>query len=349
MQISSLRLTNFRLHKELFLDLRDEDRLPRELVVLVGPNGCGKSTVLQAIIAVLGEATGRIRSATLELPGLVWSSAAAAHSGPWRIQLETGFSRREIGAIQQAALAAQRVAPLANFEPPEQAFEQTLWLEQGRMEVLARSRAAKFQHQGRRYAQLAIRELGPTAFDALGTLFWYTEERRATSGQLRLLAQDPAPTLDDLREGLMAMENDHLRQPQLHPDTLYARLKRAWKLVFPERDFVGSSAEGTSWEATGEQARFLFTDEGGHPYELAELSAGERAVFPILWDLVRWRVHHSVVLIDELELHLHPPLQQALVRALPQIGQGNQFILTTHSDHVLAVVPEDAVIRIGGN
>lgn len=348
MQISSLRLTNFRLHKDLTLDLRDEDGLPRELVVLVGPNGCGKSTVLDAIIAVLGEATGRVKARELSLPGLVWESVADQHDGPWKIELSTQFFAPELDRIAQAADMAQRVAPLGEFRPPGQEPEAELWLSQERLEVLAPSREIKFQHQGRKYAQIAVRLLGAEAIDHLGTVFWYTEERRATSGQVRM---DPRETstdgIDLLREGLMSLENDHLRPRTQNTESLYARLQRAWSLVFPGRSFLGSRAEGGDWEVTGVQPRFLLQDEQGRAYELAEMSAGERAVFPILWDLVRWRVHHSVILIDELELHLHPPLQQALVRALPQIGVGNQFILTTHSDHVLAVVPPSAVVRLG--
>jgi predicted ATP-dependent endonuclease of OLD family len=51
------------------------------------------------------------------------------------------------------------------------------------------------------------------------------------------------------------------------------------------------------------------------------MSGGERAVFPMLMDFASWNIHNSVILIDEIELHLHPPMQQALLRALPKLGK----------------------------
>ena len=47
-------------------------------------------------------------------------------------------------------------------------------------------------------------------------------------------------------------------------------------------------------------------------------------------------------LIDEIELHLHPPMQQALLRALPKMGQNNQFIISTHSDYIEQILPDDS-------
>jgi predicted ATP-binding protein involved in virulence len=73
------------------------------------------------------------------------------------------------------------------------------------------------------------------------------------------------------------------------------------------------------------------------------MSGGERATFPILMDFMNWNIHNSVILIDEIELHLHPPMQQALLRTLPKLGKNNQFIITTHSDYVAQLVPESSI------
>jgi predicted ATP-dependent endonuclease of OLD family len=67
------------------------------------------------------------------------------------------------------------------------------------------------------------------------------------------------------------------------------------------------------------------------------MSAGERVIFPILIDFANWNINNSIIIIDELELHLHPPLQQALVDLLPRLGKNNQFIITTHSEDVAAM------------
>ncbi|PKO23303.1 MAG: hypothetical protein CVU38_04635 [Chloroflexi bacterium HGW-Chloroflexi-1] len=51
-------------------------------------------------------------------------------------------------------------------------------------------------------------------------------------------------------------------------------------------------------------------------------------------------------MIDELELHLHPPLQQGLLKALRSLGKDNQFIVTTHSDAVEAIVSPESIRRL---
>lgn len=54
----------------------------------------------------------------------------------------------------------------------------------------------------------------------------------------------------------------------------------------------------------------------------------------------------GVVLIDEIELHLHPIWQAQLVRALKEIFPKAQFILTTHSPSVLQTLEKEEIIAL---
>jgi predicted ATP-binding protein involved in virulence len=78
------------------------------------------------------------------------------------------------------------------------------------------------------------------------------------------------------------------------------------------------------------------------------MASGEQAIFPLLYEFVRLDIAKSVVLIDELELHLHPPQQQALLSALRRIGPDCQFIITTHSPFLTEVIPEDEKVPLEG-
>ncbi len=51
----------------------------------------------------------------------------------------------------------------------------------------------------------------------------------------------------------------------------------------------------------------------------------------------------AVVLIDELELHLHPTWQRRIVRNLSETFPKCQFIATTHSPQIVGEVPHDRV------
>ena len=78
------------------------------------------------------------------------------------------------------------------------------------------------------------------------------------------------------------------------------------------------------------------------------MSSGEQSVFPILYEFVRLRIRNSVVLIDEIDLNLHPPHSQALLTLLPQLGPNCQFFYTTHSRSISSVVSPHQVFRLPG-
>lgn len=124
----------------------------------------------------------------------------------------------------------------------------------------------------------------------------------------------------------------------------YDKLHSLFKTVFPDRSFVGSAPNFNALEKVKAPDFFLY--DGHQQYEIAEMSAGERAIFPILMDFARWNINNSIIIIDEVELHLHPPLQQAFIRSLSKLGNNNQFILTTHSENVASLFTEEQIIRL---
>ena len=95
------------------------------------------------------------------------------------------------------------------------------------------------------------------------------------------------------------------------------------------------------------------------PLELRvdQLSDGEKCFLALIGDLARrlatanpWHEDalkaSAIVLIDEIELHMHPTWQRDVVAILRTTFPGCQFIVTTHSPQVLAEVPNDAVIHL---
>jgi predicted ATP-binding protein involved in virulence len=49
-----------------------------------------------------------------------------------------------------------------------------------------------------------------------------------------------------------------------------------------------------------------------------------------------------------LELHLHPPEQQAILGALKRIGPDCQFLITTHSKYLTGIIPPEHLVHIEG-
>lgn len=93
---------------------------------------------------------------------------------------------------------------------------------------------------------------------------------------------------------------------------------------------------------------FLIKQNGRNPYGLNELSDGYSAIIGIVADLIlrmdrNWLLKgelsqydvEGVVLIDELETHLHVELQRKILPFLTEFFPRIQFIITTHSAYIL--------------
>lgn len=101
----------------------------------------------------------------------------------------------------------------------------------------------------------------------------------------------------------------------------------------------------------------LLVSKNDEVLDLSQLSDGERSLFAVLIDLCRRLVLANpdladpsqgagVVLIDEIELHLHPTWQRGIVENLRQTFPHIQFVLTTHSPFVIQSVREGELIRL---
>jgi predicted ATP-binding protein involved in virulence len=126
----------------------------------------------------------------------------------------------------------------------------------------------------------------------------------------------------------------------------YEKLQSLYQMMFPNRAFIGAAPDFDLYEQV--RIPYFFLSDGKNQYELSGMSAGERAIFPILMDFTRWNINNSIIIIDEIELHLHPPLQQILVKTLSKLGKNNQFIITSHSNTVASMFDEseNQIIRL---
>ena len=92
-----------------------------------------------------------------------------------------------------------------------------------------------------------------------------------------------------------------------------------------------------------ENLAFYISETGKDPFSFDTLSSGYAAVLDIVADLmIRMEKNHSgtfdapgIVLIDEVDAHLHLSLQKNILPILTGIFPRIQFIVTTHSPFVL--------------
>jgi predicted ATP-binding protein involved in virulence len=88
-------------------------------------------------------------------------------------------------------------------------------------------------------------------------------------------------------------------------------------------------------------------DKDGVTLNVAQLSQGEKSMMALVGDIARRLAMMNqsldnplhgdgIVLIDEVDLHLHPRWQRSLIRQLSETFPNCQFVLTTHSPLVIS-------------
>lgn len=100
-KISELEITNFRGIEHLNLSFRDPKGTPTSLVVLAGPNGCGKTTVLEAILLATGFgdlARGKIGPAAVRSSADDYVIRAEFHDGT-SVSCRKATTRSETGSV----------------------------------------------------------------------------------------------------------------------------------------------------------------------------------------------------------------------------------------------------------
>jgi len=111
--------------------------------------------------------------------------------------------------------------------------------------------------------------------------------------------------------------------------------------------------DGTRFDSVTAEGRILF-DVGGSKVPTIGLSDGYRSVLALSGDLV-WRLIQSfpettdplheegIVLIDELDIHLHPIWQRNIAQLLQEQFPNLQFIVATHSPLIASGAGENAL------
>ena len=110
-----------------------------------------------------------------------------------------------------------------------------------------------------------------------------------------------------------------------------------------------------------EKSSRLLINQGEIVLDVDQLSDGERGLLALVLDVARRLSQanpslddplsegHAVVLIDEIDLHLHPKWQRQIVHNLTKTFPRCQFIATTHSPQVIGEVPHERIqIMAGG-
>lgn len=138
--------------------------------------------------------------------------------------------------------------------------------------------------------------------------------------------------------------------------------QRHWNPSFVSDHQLTAVREATSQKVSGYSGLRIrrpygfVIDKDEQMYFFESLSDGEKAYYMLLADIARLlAMSHpnpensplkakAVILIDEIDLHLHPKWQREVLPNLRTIFPHCQFVLTTHSPYVLSSADKDSLL-----
>jgi len=361
MKVEKLSLANFRGFEQINLEFEDD------VTVIAGVNGVGKSGVLQALATLtsypIQEITPiRTKKLSLSEPDIHENEDTAIISAHFSIEsqnIETAILNvRESLDTDESAREKLRTLPLRKEEATREGDEEKL------QELKVEERYFKnLLSKNKQYGSLQYlppinytkQQLRNLPHHPIALLF---SPQRQLVKEVRKLSQGPLHSLTSAyRNALESRPLDlghFLNWYRVQEKLGTQRQKTLADLRTVVTEFIPDFK--TLRVETEPKVRFI-VEKNSLPLALTQLSDGERGLLAVIFDLTsRLSIANpdlenpiadgkAIVLIDEIELHLHPKWQRQVLRRLTSTFKNCQFIVTTHSPQVLGEV-ESRCIRL---
>ncbi|MBI5914941.1 MAG: AAA family ATPase [Bacteroidetes bacterium] len=353
MRIKKLELKNFRGFEDLTIDFPDGES---GLAVFVGVNGSGKTSVLDSILnavhlyfyhLVRFQSPRNEEAARLLYHRILGKKDINIDKKEFTLNTTFGFD--DLGVV------------VFRHEQSENGYFQT-WPESGDIRLSDDSIEDKEEKGLEEGKFLEEKFLTRTPF------FKYYPTSRYASQQPSLEADDSVYNRGNIL--LSAFENrldfndffkwfrnvedfEHEQRLNVNPEYRYLALESLRKVT-------STLLPGIEKPRVKRRPKEELTiEKEGKELPFIKLSDGEKSLFTLAGDIIRRifltfaydeyitptdvLMKSGIVLIDEIEQHLHPAWQRTIIPNLRRTFPNIQFILTTHSPQVLSSVPTENV------
>lgn len=351
MKIERLTLTHLRAFSQVEFEFQPGINL------LVGINGAGKSTVLDALRILF----------SYSLPQFTTSKAKPIP-----------FEEKDI-TIGQGALTAE-----LEFTAYDIPFGHLVHIprdEYGKPRGKQNNLNHIAHHVGRR-RRIQIRREQQESYN-IATLNELSNEKNVNLKKLKSSAEQPLVVYFSTRRSIFNMSSAKKRpggqadayiealdahrelQVKIHAERWLAQeaLAKEDNAHARRLEILGTAVSQfldncTNLRAVRDPEPTLLIDKGEKTLDIRMLSDGERGMVALVIDLAsRLTIANphlenpltegkAIVLIDELDLHLHPRWQRTIARQLTETFPNCQFIVTTHSPQIVGEVHPDKIILI---
>lgn len=365
MKVQKLSLSNFRGFTHLDLTFGPQ------VTVLAGVNGSGKSGVLRALATLLShllrhegpskDAPASLTAGDVQVGKRTLTLGASFRSGVRTLHAQVTRSipdpskaaeyaqRRDVA---RAALRYTKGNPAKEKELNEEIRYLSELLEEGRDSFTHQVEAPKlFRH-------------GPEGRHPIAVLYATSRYfRGAGTRPLRVRAFDPASACSEAFEGAPVSLYECASWFYAAHEGKIGTKANSKRLLGYLNSVVETLLPAFSSLRIEPSPARVFVKKGKSEFELGQLSDGERGLLALAFDLTRRLAianpgHNdpvadgeAIVLLDEIELHLHPSWQRQVMDRLLTTFKSCQLIATTHSPQVLGEAPPGSVWmieKIGG-
>ncbi|MGL5999611.1 MAG: AAA family ATPase [Pseudomonas proteolytica] len=335
MQIKRFTLVNFRGIEHIELDFEG-----KKTIALVGVNGVGKSSILDALAITLSNLTSRIVGQASKSRAISKDDIKVG-ADYTRLQLVAEFAAKEV----DWAIALNRKA---GKHPKDRSSDLSqLNTAAGSIEI-----------------DVLLHELVDDAPVQLPLAVYYDVHRAVLDVPLRIREQLVNAIAEGYDDALghggadfkrffiwfrnqEDLENEKARDVPGYRDPELSAVRRAIETFTGFKDV----------RVRRKPALRMTVLKGNLEFNVLQLSDGEKCLLAMVGDLARRLTllnrqvvdplkGSGVVLIDELDLHLHPGWQRTVVANLEKTFPNCQFIITTHSPQILGELPANAIMLL---
>ncbi|MDD2610194.1 MAG: AAA family ATPase [Giesbergeria sp.] len=357
MRLDQITLKNYRCFEQLTVDLH-----PR-LTVLVAVNGAGKTSILDAIRVLFDTYLGAfptgvgkgirvsdVRLARAAQPPHFMTAAfpcelhgrgflVEGHEAlSWSRTINSPKSGTTIKNAKSLALYGKRLQTLAQDPQDQTDWPLLAYYGTGRLWDQKKLTSGKAFSSG--FFERAagyIDCLEPASSYKL-FVHWFGDAYRAvTQAKIRFMEANPAAT----PQQILGLQSDFSPLMEAVSDAVN-------RVLYP-------TGWGNIWYSETHQDVTASHPEFG-TLAISQLSDGIRNTLALVADIAfravqlnphlgaqAARLAEGLVLIDEVDMHLHPSWQQQILQLLRETFPRLQFIVTTHSPQVLTSVPRENI------
>ena len=339
MKLHQLHLTHFRGCQSIALKFH-----PR-LTVLAGVNGAGKTSFLDAIALLLSWPAARVRRENA--PGMMLKDTDIQNGKPYsalKLELNNGVSWQLVKpakghskpADQTDMKGATELARSIRDDYSQNTSDHPLPVfayypvTRAVLDIPLRIRE---RHD---FDSLALYSNSLTSAANFRDFFEWFRNREDLENEFRRMLGETNEGPDDL---IAEPDTNYSYQAQVYPDRQLEAVRMAVEQFLP--GFKSLSVRRSPLR--------MVVRKQGKEVRIDQLSDGEKCTLALVGDLARRLAianpmlqnpleGEGIVLIDEIELHLHPRWQRHFVAQLGNLFPNCQFVVTTHSPQALGEV-----------